>query len=233
MDNSSKSFLENKIYLTIKKAIVDRELAPGDKLSEESLAQMLHVSRTPIRSALKRLSYERLVQIIPNRGAYVTQPTVKEVKEVFEMRILLEGYAVVKACENIELHAGLLERLEDSIKSEEKAYEKNDFGEVLGHVMNLHVEIASLAQNEMLKNNIQNLIALTNIYLTFYSDINLDKPDSPREHREIMNAIKSKNTDLAKQIMTEHIHAIIGRLNFELIRNPRNVNDVILKHYQV
>lgn len=231
MNKSNRLNLEKKIYLTIKKAIINRELAPGEKLSEESLAKVLQVSRTPIRSALKRLSYEGLVQIIPNRGAFVTQPTVKEVKEVFEMRVLLEGYAVEKACQNIHLQEEAINKLEKFIHLEELAYKNSQFDQVLEHVLDFHVEIANLANNDVLKKNIQELIALTNIYSTFYSDINLDEPNSPAEHREIVEAIKKRDAPLAKQIMTKHIEAIQGRLNFDLIK-PRNISEVILKHYQ-
>lgn len=231
MNKSNRLNLEKKIYLTIKKAIINRELAPGEKLSEDSLAKVLQVSRTPIRSALKRLSYEGLVQIIPNRGAFVTQPTVKEVKEVFEMRVLLEGYAVEKACQNIHLQEEAINKLEKFIHLEELAYKNSQFDQVLEHVLDFHVEIANLANNDVLKKNIQELIALTNIYSTFYSDINLDEPNSPAEHREIVEAIKKRDAPLAKQIMTKHIEAIQGRLNFDLIK-PRNISEVILKHYQ-
>ncbi len=65
-----KNGLENKIYKMLKAAIINRELPPGTKLSEQELADTLNVSRTPIRSALRRLSYEMYVKIIPRRGAY-------------------------------------------------------------------------------------------------------------------------------------------------------------------
>lgn len=227
----SNKNLEEKIYETIKSAIINRELAPGTKLSEETLAKTLDVSRTPIRSALRRLTYEMYVQIIPKRGAFVNQPSPKEVKDVFEMRRLIEDYAVKKACES-EILLTESNKIEGLIASEQRAYESQDLSKVLVEVHDIHIEIAKLSNNQILISQLRELISLTNIYLAFYSEMRLDIPESPKEHLDILEAIKSRNSILAREKMSDHIDGILSRLNFDLIQRPFNsVEKVVSKYY--
>ncbi|MFD1708013.1 GntR family transcriptional regulator [Siminovitchia sediminis] len=226
-----KKGLDYKIYHMIKKAIINRDLAPGTKLSEETLAKTLNVSRTPIRSALQRLSYEMYVKIIPRKGAFVNQPKPKEVEDVFEMRILLEDYAVIKACQNFAKFKTTFQTIEELINSEIKAYQANNLDEVLENVFDIHIEIAKLSKNDMLINQLRELISLTNIYLAFYSDVNLNNPESPREHLEIIEAIKVNDVDLARKLMRAHINGVISRLNFDKIgQNDIDVDQVFSKY---
>ncbi|MBD8005412.1 GntR family transcriptional regulator [Bacillus norwichensis] len=224
------SNLENKIYIMLKSAIINRELTPGMKLSEETLAHALSVSRTPIRSALRRLSYDMYVKILPRRGAFVNEPTPQEVEDVFEMRLLLEDYAVTKACRNHAKFKPVFEKIEDLIQKEKKAYELKSIGGVLENVYDIHIEIAKLSKNEILIKQLRELISLTNIYLTFYSE-SLYDPISPKEHLDILEAIKVSDEETARKRMKEHINGIISRLNFEKIeRSSANIESVLSKY---
>lgn len=224
--------LDEKIYFTIKQAIVTRDLAPGSKLSEEGLANLLNVSRTPIRSALRRLSYERLVTIVPYKGASVSKPTEKEVLDVFEMRVLLEEYAIEKAFSSLQQPQNV-EVLEELLLLEKKAYEDNNLDSILTRVRDFHIQIAQLSGNEILLNSLKELISQTNIYITFFSQINRVSPDSPKEHQDILEAIKLGNVEVAKGKMRSHINASIKRLNFELIRNSSaSMEEILHKSFQ-
>src|SRR5689334_10284023 len=78
------------IYARVLEAIMEHRIAPGRKLVEDKLAEVFGVSRTIIRQTLARLAHESIVTLVPNRGAFVTSPTVEEAKEVFELRRLVE-----------------------------------------------------------------------------------------------------------------------------------------------
>ncbi len=84
---------EEEVYLKLKNAIRKRYIKQGSQLVEVALAQQLGVSRTPVRSAIKRLEAEGLVNSIPNRGAFVITPTSKEIEETYMVRIELEQMA--------------------------------------------------------------------------------------------------------------------------------------------
>ncbi|MBD8004535.1 GntR family transcriptional regulator [Bacillus norwichensis] len=226
-----KNGLENKIYKMLKAAIINRELPPGTKLSEQELADTLNVSRTPIRSALRRLSYEMYVKIIPRRGAFVNQPTLKEVEDVFEMRILLEDFAVMKACQSHAKFKSTIQSLEGMIQKEKEAYASKNIGGVLENVYDFHIEIAKISQNDILINQLRELISLTNIYLTFYSEMDLDEPASPQEHADILEAIKVNDEELARNRMKHHINKVIDRLNFGMLaRNDTKLETVLSKY---
>ena len=83
--------LRDVVFNTLRKAILKGELKPGERLMEIALAERLGVSRTPVREAMRKLELEGLVSIIPNKGAYVTGITRKDVEDIYAIRSLLEG----------------------------------------------------------------------------------------------------------------------------------------------
>src|SRR4051812_18027307 len=96
-----KVSVEQQVYDQIKLAILARKLAPGKQLVEFNISNTLGVSRTPIRNAIKKLSLEGLVDIIPNRGAFVTSPSKNEVIQAYELRSNLEYLAASKAMDSM------------------------------------------------------------------------------------------------------------------------------------
>ncbi len=88
---------EGRVYDQIHKAIVERRLEPGTKLGEEALREIYGVSRAQIRSVLVDLSHAKVVELRPNRGAYVAQPSVREARHVFEARRAIEAAIVATA----------------------------------------------------------------------------------------------------------------------------------------
>ena len=94
--------LREVVFHTLRKAIIQGELQPGERLMEVSLANKLGVSRTPVREALRQLDLEGLVEIAPNRGAKVIGISRKDVEDIYHMRARLEGLAARKAAEQIK-----------------------------------------------------------------------------------------------------------------------------------
>ena len=83
--------LREQVFEAIRQAIIDGTLEPGQRLMEAQLAEELGVSRTPVREAIRKLELGNFVVIIPRRGAYVADISLKDVSEVFEIRHLAEG----------------------------------------------------------------------------------------------------------------------------------------------
>ena len=92
---------ETQICKEIKQAIMQRKLRPNTQLIEEVLAESFGVSRTLIRQALRRLAYEKIVRIVPNKGSFVACPTTEEAKEICEVRTALEVESTRLACQKI------------------------------------------------------------------------------------------------------------------------------------
>lgn len=91
------------VYQTLKELILKGDLRSGTKLREEELARQLRVSRTPLRAALSRLSQEKLVHIIPRRGAYVVDYSKSEIMEILEIRAALEGLVGRLAAQHVSV----------------------------------------------------------------------------------------------------------------------------------
>lgn len=99
---------QEQIYREIRRQIVEETLAPGERLVEERLAADYGVSRTPIREILAKLEADGLVTLIPHRGATVRTFTKQELLGIYDLRVLVEGYAARRAAEQAtteELHA--------------------------------------------------------------------------------------------------------------------------------
>src|SRR5699024_8751411 len=92
-----KTSIHQFVYNKLKDAILTRRLAPGVQLVENTLSRQLNVSRTPIRTAIKQLSDEGLAEIIPNKGAYVINPSIEEIHQAYELRKDLEILALEKS----------------------------------------------------------------------------------------------------------------------------------------
>jgi DNA-binding GntR family transcriptional regulator len=105
--------LRNQVYDVLKKRIILREIPSGKKINEEELAKSLGVSRTPIRETLVRLEHEGVVEIIPRRGAFVVSQSKEKVRDLLQVREVLEGLVARLATENMK--SELLDRIKCSL----------------------------------------------------------------------------------------------------------------------
>lgn len=96
-----RASLHEQVAQRLRQMLVEGQIAPGAKLNERELSELLQVSRTPLREAIKMLAAEGLVELLPNRGAVVRGPSAREIREAYEVRAELEGLAARLAAERI------------------------------------------------------------------------------------------------------------------------------------
>jgi DNA-binding GntR family transcriptional regulator len=118
-----------QLFAQLELAIHEHRLTPGTKLGEDEIASIYSVSRTTVRSALQALSLQRLVEHKRNRGAYVAQPTLREAREVFEARALLEPRTAHSAAERTT--AEDIAKLQVHIDAEHEAMAAGNHGRAL------------------------------------------------------------------------------------------------------
>ena len=94
--------LREVVFNTLRKAIIEGEFQPGERLMEVTIANKLGVSRTPVREAIRMLELEGLVKMVPRKGAEVADITVKDLKDALEVRMAIESLSVKLACERID-----------------------------------------------------------------------------------------------------------------------------------
>ena len=112
-ESSDKFSLRGRVFHKIRDDILSGKYKDNEELKEVAIGEELGVSRTPVREAFRQLELEGLIHIIPNKGAYVTGITVKDVKDIYMIRSLLEGLCAKWATENITSEQ--LEEMEENV----------------------------------------------------------------------------------------------------------------------
>jgi DNA-binding GntR family transcriptional regulator len=198
------------IYERILAAILAHRLPPGTQLVEERLAGVFGVSRTKIRQALARLAHESIVTNIPNRGAFISAPSVEEARAVFEARRLIEADLVRKLAGSAT--AAHVERLRAHVSLESAAHAANDRRTIIRLSGDFHQIIADLAGNVFLARAMRELETLTCLVIILYDTPNV--PSCPyHEHSDITDAIEAHDAARAAALMVEHLDHVEGSLD--------------------
>ncbi|MDF2960651.1 MAG: transcriptional regulator, GntR family [Paenibacillus sp.] len=210
----SKYVLTDEVYKIIKEQILSLELAPGDKVNIDKLARDLEVSNIPIREALSRLSSEGFVDMIPYKGMFVTPMSLKDLIELFELRIHLETLAVEKAAEVIPEKELL--KIKEKMDSFSKVKPASD-NEFLQYVfeMNeiLHGMILNYCGNDMLQNIVSGYIERIQSYLVFLQkNMNIDHSQIEwEEHAQILHHLMERNVQEASLAVRRHLQNSLER----------------------
>jgi len=202
---------EDTVYQKIKNAIRKRYIRQGSQLVEGSLAQKLGVSRTPVRSAIKRLEAEGLVNSIPNRGAFVITPTLQEIEETFLVRGHLEQMAVRLTA--LTITAEQVAILNELIDEEEKVFNLHNLDEY--YIVNdtFHQKIAEFSENSVLTSYIEELLDRTRIFLILFDPFSkLSISPSLEDHKAIISALAQHDADLAADAVAAHIRSSVNDL---------------------
>lgn len=195
--------LRDVVFNTLRQAIITGEFAPGKRLMEISLANRLGVSRTPVREAIRKLELEGLVIMIPRKGAQVARITEKNLRDVIEIRTVLEEFAAVLACERIDqsgLH-DLRQAHEDFIRS----VENGDILDIVDKDETFHDTIFRATNNDRLISIINNLREQFYRYRMEYVKDIRQRSNLVEEHRELLDAISSRDSIKAKELMKTHL----------------------------
>ena len=190
------------IYERIYAAISERRLLPGTKLSEERLAQAFHASRTRIREVLMRLSQELIIELHPNRGAFVASPTPRDMHDVFAVRRALERAIAVQLSEQ---YAGqTIAVLRGHLDAEARARATGDRAALAKLTGEFHVRLAEITENRLFSDNLRRLVALTGLVIAQY-DAQASSACPEHEHSDIVAAIEAGDGKKAECLMLAHL----------------------------
>ena len=178
----------------LRQAIRDGILPPGERLMEIPLAEELGVSRTPIREAIRILEQEGLIVMIPRRGTYVADMSLKDVTEVFELRSILEELAAELAAERITNEE--IEALEQHLVEIGNYMNENNLDKVVQ---------ADILFHEILVEMINNLREQTLRFRTLSMSQTGRLAKTWDEHRQLVEAISDRDVERARQIARIHM----------------------------
>ncbi|WP_418646976.1 GntR family transcriptional regulator [Thauera butanivorans] len=193
---------DEAVYRNLYAAIVENHLEPGTKLPEDTLAEAFGVSRTSIRKVLQRLAHERLVDIRLNRGATVAQPTVKEARDIFAARRIVEcgvmALVVAKATP-----AGL-DALRDIVRREHEAEARGDRREAIYLSGEFHVALSRVSENEAVAEILAGLVSRSSLVISTYG---APMAGSCRhsEHDAVLELIAAGDAEGARTWMERHL----------------------------
>ena len=199
--------LKDLVYLELKHKILTGEIVSQTRLMEIDLSEKMNVSRTPIREAIKKLSDDGLVKIVPRRGAYVANISIKDMLDVFEVREDMEGFAAKLAAQRIndeekeELRKIATEYDEALAKAEDKEG-------IIELDEKFHNFIVSCCGNDTLSELVKYVqeLSLRFRYL-YYNDYSLYESTAEKHHR-IMDAISNGRADEARKEADAHVKSL-------------------------
>ena len=209
VDDKAKS-LEESVLIRLEEEILSGKLKRGDTLTESSLTSRLGASRTPVRSALHRLAEEGLVEIAPNKGAVVVGVTAEDLIDIYKIRMRLEGLASREAAARISEEDK--KRLTDSVELSEFYIKKRDAEHLKELDSEFHDIIYKASGNRLLHKTLSDLHKKIKTYRKLSLSVTDRLEKSVEEHREILSAITSGNTDEADRLTALHIESAMNNL---------------------
>lgn len=193
-------------YRSIKRTVLLDGVGRSFRLTEEYLANRLGISKSPVREALNRLEAEGLIRIEARRGAYIRQFSAKEIRDLYDLRALLEDHAMATAV----ITPALLAELAASIARTEKILAEGDRLKHVEEDLRFHFMIAEATGNEELGrvfDNVQQKSVLCRM-----ESYELSATRSPAAHKRIYQAMLRGDRQAARSAMQEHILYVRDRL---------------------
>lgn len=204
--------LSEAIYHELRKEIVSLKLQPGEMIYENELSTRFNVSRTPVRQALAILSREKLVNILPQRGAQIAYLSKKKFFESQRLREVLESYAFVEVAKKWdakdEFYQNIEKELLENIEKQRKTVEKGDYVMFVYEDEVFHNMILNLCNNETLLEIMYELRAHLNrvryleILEARHEDISL------QQHRNLVSLLKNNEVDKIGDYLIDHLRTL-------------------------
>ena len=195
--------LPQEVARRIREMIRRGILKEGDRIVEKPLCEAMGVSRTPLRESLRLLSSEGLIQLIPNKGARVVQPSMRDISEMFRVMSILEGTCARECAEKLDDKG--LKKLENMFEKLEKYFEEENHEKYMAVNHSYHSLVQELAGSKILSeviNGLRQKILLYR-YRQIYQPHRLE--ESMQEHRELQAAFRQRDPGAAERLMKEHL----------------------------
>lgn len=200
---SDKYSLRGRVFQKLRQDILSGKYKDHEELKEVAIGEELGVSRTPVREAFRQLELEGLIQIVPNRGAYVTGITAKDVKDIYMIRSLLEGLCAKLATEKITKEQ--LEEMEENIYLADFHASKGHLDQMAELDNRFHDILYEACDSKMLEHTLKDYHQYVLRVRQKTLATNTRGRASNNEHRQIMEAIKAKDADKAQQLANRHM----------------------------
>lgn len=197
-----------RIYGAIKEQIIEGRYSPGARITEQNVAAQFNTSRTPVREAMRQLVADGFALFKPGSGTVVRHWSPEEVRQIFELRVLIESEIAGNAAARItDEEIAQLARIQDDIESGGVDIGATNTARIAPLNREFHRIIAQASHNERLVSMLASAIEVPIVQQTFrrYSPQRLTR--SFGHHRELIDALIARDSAWAKSVMSSHIHS--------------------------
>lgn len=204
----STDLVQSRMYADIYDAVMSHRLPPLTKLTEHSLCDIYGLARHHVRKVLAQLAHEGLVDLEPNRGAFIASPTPQEAMEMFDLRQALERLVVQKVAD--QAPAAAFKSLKDMVKREREAWENGDRPSWIRLSAEFHMALAAMAGNHQLTDMLRRLVSRTTLLIASV-DVPGQNACSFDDHQEILTCLESGDKAGAIKSMARHLQGCSHR----------------------
>lgn len=202
---------EAEVYRILSEMLLSAALPAGQRLGERDLAEVLGVSRERARKVLQRLGAERLVTLIPNRGAFVATPSLESARRIYDARRVLESGLLLTLAQTI--NATQIAELRAHLDQERAAVKRGDRARAVQLSGAFHLKLAAMTDNDLVIRYMQELVSRTSMLVAFFEE------GAPacgvHEHEDIVEALSQNNGPRAAQLGTTHLSLIETRMKIQ------------------
>lgn len=203
---------ETLIVSAVLDAISEQRLPAGAKLGEQALSDLFGCNRANVRRALAVLEARHVVELRPNRGAFVSAPSADEAREVFQARRAIERTIARQAVKRVD--ASAIARLRDSIAAENAARARHDKSAELRSSQNFHMLLAELSGNRVLHRFLAELTMRSTLILGMYAREGHSCAHCD-DHSGIVDALMAGDEALVIELTDQHLRNLEGELDFD------------------
>lgn len=208
MENYS---LRGQVFHAIREDILKGRYKENDELREVTLGKELGVSRTPVREALRQLELEGLVKIIPNRGAFVTGISEKDVRDIYVIRSVLEGLCMQMAAEHMTKER--MDELEEILVLSEYYFDKGNMEQLTELDGKFHQILYRASESRILEHVLSDFHKYVQRARGASVKTESRAQKSLKEHRGILEALKENDAEKAEKLATTHILNVMKNLH--------------------
>jgi DNA-binding GntR family transcriptional regulator len=202
--------VDERVYAAVSKALLSGKLRPGTPLRERALAEALGCTRGAVRKVLARLGSEKRLVLEHNRGAFVPNPSIEDMRGTYRARRIVEAGLVTTLFG--QLSREQVATLRKHVQAEQKAFKEGRREDAVRLAGDFHLLLAQMAGSEELLSYIGRLIANTELYKALYDSAEAASC-APREHEQIIDALTAgKSLDKALAVALEHLDELERRV---------------------
>jgi DNA-binding GntR family transcriptional regulator len=201
-----RTYLAETVYAALRRAIIEREFDPGEPLTEQDLSRRFGVSRTPVREALAKLERDRLVRVVPKKGAFVRSVSADEVRELYQIREALEALAVRLAAPRLD--RGELAGFETRFRELKAAGSRTTYTDVRALGDEFHGYLTKQAGNARLLEMLEQIREDARSVWTLSILAPRRVRGLVREHLSIIDALKRSDARQAERRMVAHVRRV-------------------------